>query len=73
MLPLTGSTERQFTIVLLIMITTTPQRILFFTNGEYGQANVVLSVAHELALRPNAAVHIASFSGNAGVMFIWIF
>ncbi|KAK0192760.1 hypothetical protein F5146DRAFT_1191689 [Armillaria mellea] len=46
------------------MITATAQRFLFFTNSEYGQSNVVLSVAHELALRPNVAVHIASFSGT---------
>ncbi|PBK62377.1 UDP-Glycosyltransferase/glycogen phosphorylase [Armillaria solidipes] len=44
------------------MITTsTPRKVLFFTNSEYGQANIVLSVAHELSLRPNVEVHIASF------------
>lgn len=53
---MTGSTNS------FIMTTTTPQKFLFFTNSEYGQSNVVLSVAHELALRPNVVVHIASFS-----------
>ncbi len=51
--------------VLLTMNTTsTPRKFLFFTNSEYGQANIVLSVAHELCLRPNVEVHIASFPGN---------
>ncbi|KAK7047221.1 hypothetical protein VNI00_006887 [Paramarasmius palmivorus] len=36
--------------------------VLFITNSEYGQANVVLAVAYELAQRPNVKVHIASFS-----------
>ncbi|KAF8644276.1 hypothetical protein AX16_008578, partial [Volvariella volvacea WC 439] len=35
-------------------------KVLFLTNCEYGQANVVLAVAYELALR-NVEVHIASF------------
>lgn len=41
---------------------TPPQRILLFTNSEYGQANVMLALAYELALRPNVEVHIASFN-----------
>ncbi|KAK0196224.1 putative UDP-glucoronosyl and UDP-glucosyl transferase [Armillaria mellea] len=44
------------------MITTsTLKKVLFFTNSEYGQANIVLSVAHELCFRPDVEVHIASF------------
>ena len=35
--------------------------ILFFTNCEYGQANVILAVAYELLLRDEFDVHIASF------------
>ncbi|KAF9261535.1 UDP-Glycosyltransferase/glycogen phosphorylase, partial [Marasmius fiardii PR-910] len=35
--------------------------ILFFTNSEYGQANVVLGVAYQLAMTSNCNVHIASF------------
>lgn len=38
------------------------QKILLFTCSEYGQANVVLAVAYELALRRNVEVHIASFA-----------
>jgi hypothetical protein len=38
-----------------------PHKILLFTNCEYGQANVVLAVAYELALRPNVVIHICSF------------
>jgi hypothetical protein len=41
---------------------TPPQRILLLTSSEYGQSNVVLALAHELALRPNVQVHIASFA-----------
>ncbi|EEB97975.1 hypothetical protein MPER_02602 [Moniliophthora perniciosa FA553] len=36
--------------------------ILFITNSEHGQANVILAVAHELAQRPDVEVHVASFS-----------
>ncbi|KAF5374555.1 hypothetical protein D9757_010159 [Collybiopsis confluens] len=39
---------------------TSSKKILLFTNSEYGQANVFLSVAYELAMR-NVQVHIASF------------
>lgn len=40
-----------------------PQRkpILFFTNSEYGQANVILAVCYEL-LQRQYEVHIASFA-----------
>lgn len=39
-----------------------PQKILFLTNSEYGQANVVLAVAHSLIhLSADIEYHIASF------------
>lgn len=38
------------------------KKVLFFTNSEYGQANVMLSVIHELVFRDELEVHIASFS-----------
>ncbi|KIK66143.1 glycosyltransferase family 1 protein [Collybiopsis luxurians FD-317 M1] len=38
------------------------RRILLTTNCEYGQANVVLALAFELATRPDVKVAIASFS-----------
>ncbi|CAG8220785.1 unnamed protein product [Penicillium salamii] len=37
------------------------QNILMMTNSEYGQFNVHLAVAHELLLRLDYVVHIASF------------
>jgi hypothetical protein len=37
-------------------------KILFFTNSEFGQANVFLAVAQELLSRGNIFVHISSFS-----------
>jgi hypothetical protein len=37
------------------------KKILFFTNSEYGQCNVVLATAYELVLR-GCEVHIASFA-----------
>lgn len=37
-------------------------RILLTTNCEYGQANVVLALAYELATRPGVQVAIASFA-----------
>jgi hypothetical protein len=37
-------------------------QILFLTNSEFGQANVLLAVAQELLLRGNCDVHFASFS-----------
>ncbi|KAJ3770738.1 hypothetical protein FB446DRAFT_790233 [Lentinula raphanica] len=37
-------------------------RILLTTNCEYGQANVVLALAYELATRPGVRVAIASFA-----------
>ncbi|KAL7905070.1 hypothetical protein GGI35DRAFT_489300 [Trichoderma velutinum] len=41
-----------------------PQKILFFTNSDYGQANVVLAVAYELAIMSKEVeIHIASFEG----------
>jgi hypothetical protein len=36
--------------------------VLFLTSSEYGQANVVIAVAHELVARHLSDVHIASFS-----------
>jgi hypothetical protein len=39
-----------------------PKRILFLTNSEYGQANVVLAVVHSLIhLSTDIECHIASF------------
>ncbi|KKP02842.1 hypothetical protein THAR02_05072 [Trichoderma harzianum] len=39
-----------------------PKKILFFANSDYGQANVVLAVAYELAiLDKDVEIHIASF------------
>lgn len=38
------------------------RRILLTTNCEYGQANVVLALAYELAIRPGVKVAIASFA-----------
>lgn len=39
-----------------------PKRILFLTNSEYGQANVVLAVAHALIhADSDVEIHIASF------------
>ncbi|KAL6824720.1 UDP-Glycosyltransferase/glycogen phosphorylase [Trichoderma sp. SZMC 28015] len=41
-----------------------PKKILFFTNSDYGQANVVLAAAYELAiLAEDVEIHIASFEG----------
>ena len=37
------------------------KNILFLTSSEYGQANVVLAIAHELALKHDLDIHIASF------------
>ncbi|KAF4344787.1 UDP-glycosyltransferase 84B2 [Fusarium beomiforme] len=38
------------------------KRILFFTNSDFGQANVVLATAHALGLAcHDAEIHIASF------------
>lgn len=39
--------------------------ILFFTNSEHGQANVVLAVAYEFLLRGEFDVHIASYPALA--------
>jgi hypothetical protein len=36
--------------------------ILFFTNSEHGQANVMLAVAHEFLLRNEFDIHFATFS-----------
>lgn len=36
--------------------------ILFLTNSEYGQANVILAVAQELVRKDEFAVHLASFA-----------
>ncbi|QSZ29829.1 hypothetical protein DSL72_004347 [Monilinia vaccinii-corymbosi] len=45
-------------------ISTRPRKILFLTNSEYGQSNVVLATAYELILN-NVEVHIASFEAPA--------
>lgn len=37
-------------------------KILFLTNSEHGQANVMLAVAHELMQRGNIDLHFGSFS-----------
>ena len=37
------------------------KKVLFLTNSEYGQANVILAVAHELRIQGHFDVHIASF------------
>ncbi|KAH8424662.1 glycosyltransferase family 1 protein [Aspergillus melleus] len=39
--------------------------VLFFTNSEFGQASIILAVAHEFLLRPSYTVHIASFPSLA--------
>ncbi|KAF5552851.1 UDP-glycosyltransferase 84B2 [Fusarium mexicanum] len=40
------------------------KRLLLFTNGDFGQANVVLATAHELGLAcEDVEIHIASFQG----------
>ncbi|KAH8662478.1 hypothetical protein BX600DRAFT_513309 [Xylariales sp. PMI_506] len=40
------------------------KRLLFFTNSDYGQANVVLATAHSLVHNaPGIEIHIASFHG----------
>ncbi|KAK0120064.1 hypothetical protein ONS95_011477 [Cadophora gregata] len=38
------------------------KRILLFTSSEYGQANVILAVSHELLILQEYEVHIASFA-----------
>ncbi|APA09177.1 hypothetical protein SS1G_03085 [Sclerotinia sclerotiorum 1980 UF-70] len=43
---------------------TPPRKILFMTNSEYGQSNVVFATAYELIIR-GAEVHIASFEARA--------
>jgi hypothetical protein len=42
------------------------KRILFLTSSEYGQANVILAVAHELLLRQEHDIHIASYPSLQG-------
>jgi hypothetical protein len=40
------------------------KRVLFFTNSDYGQANVVLATSHALVqAAPEIEIHIASFHG----------
>jgi len=36
--------------------------ILFITNSESGQANIILALVAELPSLPNAEVHVASFA-----------
>lgn len=41
-----------------------PRKILFLTNSDYGQANVVLATAHALLhVALDVEIHIASFHG----------
>jgi hypothetical protein len=41
-----------------------PRRVLFFSNSDYGQSNVVIATAHAMIQHaPDAEVHIASQSG----------
>lgn len=41
-----------------------PKKILFFTNSDYGQANVVLATIYELMmLAKDVEIHLASFEG----------
>jgi hypothetical protein len=40
-------------------------RILFVTNSEHGQANAVFAIAHELLIRGDVDVHLASFADLA--------
>jgi hypothetical protein len=45
------------------------QKILFLTNSDYGQANVVLASAHALLhIAPDVEIHIASFHRLAGAV-----
>ncbi len=46
---------------------------LFVTNSKHGQANVILSIVHQLVLRSNVAVHITSFSGMQVLRSVYIF
>ncbi|KAJ3543981.1 hypothetical protein NM208_g3289 [Fusarium decemcellulare] len=44
------------------MASTPPKKILFFTNSDYGQANVILATVYELMRSTsNIEIHIASF------------
>ena len=45
-----------------VMSATSRWTILFLTNSEYGEANVIIAVSHELLRRGNCDVHIASYS-----------
>ncbi|KAH7108985.1 hypothetical protein B0J13DRAFT_320538 [Dactylonectria estremocensis] len=41
-----------------------PKKILFFTNSDYGQANIVLATVYELMLlTKDVEIHIASYEG----------
>ncbi|GFF59528.1 diacylglycerol O-acyltransferase 2A [Aspergillus udagawae] len=39
----------------------TPTRVLFLANSEHGQTNIILAITHELLVRGDVHVHIASF------------
>ncbi|KAF7176537.1 hypothetical protein CNMCM7691_002855 [Aspergillus felis] len=39
----------------------TPTRVLFLANSEHGQTNIILAITHELLVRGDVDVHIASF------------
>jgi hypothetical protein len=47
---------------LKVMSSTPRITILFLTNSEYGEANVIIAVSYELLRRGNCDVHIASYS-----------
>lgn len=38
------------------------ESLLFFTNSEWGQANVILATIHEFLLRDHYEIHLASYS-----------
>jgi UDP:flavonoid glycosyltransferase YjiC (YdhE family) len=48
------------------MSTTPRKKILFLTNSQYGEAQVVIAVSHELLRRGHCDVHIASHSALSG-------
>ncbi|RLL97770.1 hypothetical protein CFD26_101966 [Aspergillus turcosus] len=39
----------------------TPTKVLFLANSEHGQTNIILAITHELLVRGDVDVHIASF------------
>lgn len=39
----------------------TPTKVLFLANSEHGQTNIILAITHELLVRGDVDIHIASF------------